>query len=211
MTVSNNNDITFPPGTFREGNVNYLFKSVTNTCMKEMSGQRIYNHNSIDAWYLFKKILTYAKKKGKPVTLFTGRMRADFYNSLTDELKNLIAKKVPVRAYLTEIKQEYRQQFLHGGKSDEGQFQPNKFAQLLDDAIAKCSDSYQLTFLNPDIYMGIPHVIYAGDRGEVFRLEKDPETHEAVAAFGPMTSPVGKRVAEAFDRYIQQISENAKK
>ncbi|MDD9818457.1 MAG: hypothetical protein OXU61_10060 [Gammaproteobacteria bacterium] len=198
MSISSDSDLRFPPGTFVEEKVDPLFKYTTDYVSKEMNGGIIRNHSTTDAWYLFRKIFAVAERRKLPVTIVTGGMREDFYNCLTDELEALIAKTVPVRAYLTEI------------APADIDLSKNQFAEILSRASGENPDSYKL---KGGVMQGapkIPHVIYAGDNGLAFRLEKDPSTHAAVGSFGPLHSPLGQVAVKQMSGYIEQIESLAK-
>jgi len=193
MTSSSTPEVIFPPEVFREDKVDPLFKMIVDYGFDKRKGHLIENHNTTDAWYLFQKILVFAAKRNLPVTLVTGKMLADFYNCLTEELNKLIERGVPVQAYLTEIRPGKREEFLRS----------NQFAQRLNKASAENPEAYTLAFMKPT-EEEIPHVLYAGENGMAFRLERDPDTHEAVAAFGPKKDPLGKVAVDMILPYIKR-------
>ena len=195
----------FSPDDFSIEKVDYLFRKVVDYVSDDMDGKVIYNHSTVDAWYLFKKILAHAENKRLPVTIVSGCMREDFYNHLTCELNALIKKEVPVHAYLTEVElgdlvdQE-------GSKAGE----VNEFAEILSKASVQYPRLHKLVGVAslPDAAT-IPHVIYAGEDGQAFRFETHPEIHRAIASFGPVDFPVGMRVVERMRDHIDAMNESS--
>ena len=191
----------FSPEGFSIEKVDYLFRKVVDYVSENMDGKVIYNHSAVDAWYLFKKILAHAENKRLPVTIVSGRMHEDFYNHLTCELEALIKKGVSVHAYLTEVEPG---DLVAQDDSKAGEV--NGFAEILSKASDQYPALYKLIGVAslPDA-AAIPHVIYAGEDGQAFRFETDPDIHRAIASFGPVDSPVGEIVVEEMRGYIASM------
>jgi len=181
------------PNDLREKNVNPSFRYVVDMGFEEANGKLIENHSMIDAWYLFRKILAFAKKKKLPVTLVCGTMLEDFYNCLTSELKDLIDAKIAVHAYLTKKSPE------------EIDPEKNRFAALLREAAHRNPEDYALIGKRLENSEEIPHVVYAGEKGQAFRWETNQKMHEAVAGFGPMDKPLGRIAVSEIKKYIPEI------
>lgn len=193
----------YSPEFFDEKNVGALFKSVTDIVSEKMTGEIIFNHSIIDAWYLFKKILEQASRENLPVTIVSGRLRADFYNCLTRQLEALIQAKIPVRAYLAEAAEPD----VSTGKGNR-----NEFAEALLEAQDKSSSSEYALLCAKQPLPSVQHIIYARGKcndGLCFRMEEDPETHQAIASFGPrkplIARHLGKVVAERAEQSIKKI------
>ena len=197
--------VPISPEDLTEDRVSPLFRSAVDRGFKYANGSLIENHNTADGLYLFRKILAFAKDKKLSVTLFSGTLREDFYNCLTDELNALVAKGLNVHAYVTEACL----------KDVMGTDTENRFAKILLEREGKDSDSYRLKALNRKIertledgtviLQEIPHVIYAGE-GEAFRWETNSDTHEAIAAFGPKDAPLGRYLLPKIMRGIPNES-----
>jgi len=179
---------------FSEPRVDPRFKALTDLVSEEKNGVLIRNHGPSDAWYLFRKIFDLAQKDKRPVTIVCGTLREDFYNFLEGELQGLIKEHIPVRVYLAEEDPK------NIDKSE------NSFAAALCQAAKDNPENYKLGggVLSGEL-REIPHVIYAGDDGMAFRLEKDQEEHTAVGSFGPVDSPAGLLVADYFRHRIEDI------
>jgi len=197
---------TFPQEDFKDEKVDPLCKYVADCVSEQKDGGLIHNHGHIDAWYLFKKVLTFAKeerhpvtKERYPVTIVCGTMREDFYNHLTDQLQALIDKRVPVRAYLTSR------------APADMDLDKNEFARMLSAAAVRHPESYELVGADMPDKAKIPHAIYAGENGEAFRLEKDLKKRTAIGSFGPLDpslgGPVGEIMATRMKKHIERIKQ----
>lgn len=171
-----------PADEFREDNVDPVLKSAVDIISDAESGEFIFNHDIVDAWYLVRRILLFADEKDLPVTIVSGHLRANFYNALLPALKQLVDKRRPrgVHVYLTETREP------DTDYSEDGR---NHFADVVQEQERKYPELYTLEY-KP---LEIPHIIFAGTGAEAFRIEKDPETKEALASFGLQA---GKSVAK---------------
>lgn len=195
------------PFDFCNDEVGPLFKKVVDLVAQDMSGELILNHGIVDAWYLFKTILRKARELKMPVTILSGRMRADFYNCLTQELKGLIDEEVPVRAYLVEA---------DGPDTEFSKEGENRFADLLRDHAGErtglfCKDLSAQGVLESHERR---HVIYAGvvggDADDVdhakelmYRVEKDPLTHKAFASFDASRGRRAGRFVRNVEKFLR--------
>jgi len=174
-----------------ERNVSPLFRRTVDRGFERADGRIIENHNTADALYLFRKILLFAENNGLSVTLFSGTLREDFYNHLVCELDALIAKGLSVCSYVTEtdlkdvvnpVAKNWFATKILSAQDEKGD--ANYWLKELKGGVKRTLDNGEV------VLQEIPHVIYAG-KGEAFRWETNSDTHEAIAAFGPMKRPLG--------------------
>lgn len=180
---------------YAEENVSPLFKQTVDFAARSMDGAIIENHNIRDAWYLVKVILEKAADKRYPVTILSGRLYRDFYNSLGQQLEKLLKKNCPVKVYLSEADEP------DGGSE-------NEFARILKDRIKQDKKAGGTSPLKYKLVCArtpqpVNHLIYAGEGGQIFRFETDLEKHSAFGAFG--VKDAGQEIVRIADSCIKKI------
>lgn len=182
---------------YQEEDASPMFKDMVDFVARSMDAGVIENHDTRDAWYFVKVILEKAADKKYPVTILSGKLYRDFYNSLTPQLETLLEKDCPVRVYLSEVDEP------DGGSA-------NNFAQCLkrkieeDKEAGKPSRSKLVCARTPK---PVNHLIYAGEGGQIFRFETDPKKHYAFGTFGVKDS--GRTIVKIAKDCIHEIEKAA--
>lgn len=158
---------------FGDDFVSEYYRAKVGAAAEEMNGGIFLNEDVYHAWYLFKVILQRAPKNKYPIRIICGQLRKDFYESLGPYADDAMKKGCSLDVYVTfRSKESLREE-------------SNQFAQMLESSEngnLYCNDE------GKDME-SVPHMILAGEKGEIFRYETDNKEHKALVAFGETNYP----------------------
>lgn len=158
------------------------FVKLVRYCRKRHDSKTIFNASFSHALVLAKNLLDCAKETGEPVRIVSGNLEKDFYEGLTEKIKELQDVEVIV--------------LNPGSKISE-----NSFVQELKKKEAK-GESVKVIQASKDMSSKLPHFILVGKNK--FRVETDHEHAKALACFN--NSEVGGILSQAFIDFKEKLS-----
>ena len=171
---------------FGDDFVSEYYRAKVGAAAEEMNGAIFLNEDVYHAWYLFKVILQRAPKDKYPIRIVCGRLRKDFYESLKPYADKAMKKGCSLDVYVTSRTKE--------------ELEDNQFAQMLES-----SENGNLCCNDEGKDMeSVPHMILAGEKGEIFRYETDSKEHKALVAFGKTDYPenLGESLVKNFNDIV---------
>ena len=161
---------------FGDDQIDKEYREYVDRQFSEACGQEFSNHSILHAWYIFKKILEYARNHKQEVMLISGRLRMDFYDALLKHFRDTLEEGVRVRALVVNT--------VDGGKE-------NQLAQAL--IRHKQGGLYEIDEAEVALSQ---HLIVCANGG-AYRLEMDHDRARATVAFG--NTDFGLKIARVVD------------
>jgi|WetSurSiteA1Bulk_404760.scaffolds.fasta_scaffold67350_2 hypothetical protein len=154
------------------------FSKMVSDCRKKESTQIIHNASYEHAKILFNNLIQEAGEKNEDITIVSGELFLDFYESLIPDTEKALQKGIKISLAVCNIPEN---------------FDTHPFVSLLK--------KYNMSIYKPvEGCVSLPHFIVVGTKR--FRLEIDHKQTKAIACFN--NEQIGKILKTIFDQCISK-------